>query len=132
MGSIIRQCAANAGVKQRQDISTQEVIERLIFPVINEGFKIYEEGFAYKASDIDMVCVFGYNFPRIKGGPMHYASEIGLRKLQEGLNHYKTIASTGKESYWQCSSLLDECVRTGQVPDAIISHKNSIQLKSKL
>ena len=64
----------------------QEQITRMLFmPMINEGFKILEEGMAQRPADIDVCYVYGYNFPKFRGGPMHYADSIGLKKVKETL-----------------------------------------------
>jgi len=89
----------------------------LIFPVINEGFKILEEGFAFKPSDVDMVCVFGYNFPKTKGGPMHFGGQVGLLKLLERLRFYRGLVSTKNAAYWKPSQMLEECVVKNLSPD---------------
>ena len=62
----------------RRAISDQEILERCIYPMINEGAKILAEGKAYRASDIDIVCLNGYGFPAYRGGPMFYADTVGL------------------------------------------------------
>jgi 3-hydroxyacyl-CoA dehydrogenase len=69
--------SAQAGVTRRA-ISDQEILERCIYPMINEGAKILEEGKAYRASDIDIVWLNGYGFPAYRGGPMFYADSVGL------------------------------------------------------
>lgn len=72
----------------RRHISNDEIVERSIYPLINEGLKILEEGIADKPSDIDIVWIYGYGFPRHLGGPMHYADHVGLRKIRDRLAHY--------------------------------------------
>ncbi|HEY0352019.1 MAG TPA: 3-hydroxyacyl-CoA dehydrogenase NAD-binding domain-containing protein [Enterovirga sp.] len=66
---------------QRRAISDQEILERCIYPMINEGAKILEEGKAIRASDIDMVWIAGYGWPVYRGGPMFYADTVGLDKV---------------------------------------------------
>jgi len=128
VNDIIKECAKNSNIVQRTNITDQEIVERLFYPVINEGFKILEEGFAYKSSDIDMVIDFGYNFPRTKGGPMHYGSEVGLDNVLARLNYYSKNASTAGKSYWKASKMLEECVSKKITPDKFLS----MQQKSKL
>ncbi|CAE8685936.1 unnamed protein product, partial [Polarella glacialis] len=100
-------------------ISNEEVIDRLFFPLINEGFKILEEGYAARASDIDIEYIFGYGFPPIKGGPMFYAENyVGLPKLLELLKVYAAQARNRftqnphylPVDYFEPSPLLVECV----------------------
>lgn len=75
---LIAEKAKQLGVKQRTDISDEEIQNRLIFALINEGANILAEGIAAKASDIDVIWLNGYGFPRYIGGPMHYAETIGI------------------------------------------------------
>jgi 3-hydroxyacyl-CoA dehydrogenase len=81
---IIEDFRAKAGVTPRE-ISDQEIIERTLYTMVNEGAKILEEGMAQRASDIDVVWVYGYGWPVYRGGPMHWADTEGLPKIVEGL-----------------------------------------------
>ncbi|MCL6678881.1 3-hydroxyacyl-CoA dehydrogenase NAD-binding domain-containing protein [Sphingomonas sp. RG327] len=82
---IIEKFAAERGV-ERRTISDQEIVERTIYPMVNEGAKILEEGMAQRASDVDVVWVYGYGWPVYKGGPMFWADNIeGLTKIVAGL-----------------------------------------------
>ena len=82
---IIEDFAARQGV-ERREIGDQEIVERTIYPMVNEGAKILEEGMAQRASDIDVVGVYGYGWPVYKGGPMYWADNIeGLTKIVAGL-----------------------------------------------
>jgi 3-hydroxyacyl-CoA dehydrogenase len=85
---IIREFAARSGVNARA-ISDQEILERTIYPMINEGAKILEEGKAIRASDIDTIWITGYGFPIYRGGPMYHADQVGLAKVVERLEHYE-------------------------------------------
>jgi 3-hydroxyacyl-CoA dehydrogenase len=84
---IIRSFAAKAGVESRE-ISEQEILQRCIYPMINEGAKILEEGIAIRASDIDVTWVYGYGWPVYRGGPMHYADSVGLSHIVDTLRQY--------------------------------------------
>jgi 3-hydroxyacyl-CoA dehydrogenase len=75
--SLIADVSARLGVTRRS-FSETEMIERMIFPLINEGARILQEGIARRASDIDVVWINGYGFPRWRGGPMFHAGEVGL------------------------------------------------------
>ncbi len=77
---IIADFMAKAGTQARQ-VSDDEILERCVYPMINEGAKILEEGKAIRASDIDVVWVNGYGWPVYRGGPMYYADQIGLDKV---------------------------------------------------
>jgi len=81
---IIEKCAADQGIERRA-ITDEEVIERTLYPMINEGAKILEEGIAQRASDIDVVWVYGYGWPRYRGGPMFWADSVGLDAIVAGL-----------------------------------------------
>jgi len=77
---IIRQCADEAGIVRRS-IADQEIVERTMYALVNEGARILAEGIALRASDVDLVYVNGYGFPAWRGGPMCYADTIGLREV---------------------------------------------------
>ena len=81
---IIVEASKRLGIERRA-IDRKEIVERLIFPMINEGAHILEEGIAYRASDIDVVWVYGYGWPVWRGGPMFWADTEGLAKIVEGI-----------------------------------------------
>ncbi|HEX7929980.1 MAG TPA: 3-hydroxyacyl-CoA dehydrogenase NAD-binding domain-containing protein [Sphingomicrobium sp.] len=81
---IIDDFRAKAGVEKR-DISDEEIVERTLYTMVNEGAKILEEGMAQRASDIDVVWVYGYGWPVYRGGPMFWADTVGLQNIVEGL-----------------------------------------------
>ena len=81
---IIEDFAKKQGV-ERREISDQEIIERTLYTMVNEGAKILEEGVAQRPSDIDVVWVYGYGWPVYRGGPMHWADSEGLGKIVDGL-----------------------------------------------
>jgi 3-hydroxyacyl-CoA dehydrogenase len=72
----------------RRKISDDEIVERLVFALVNEGAKILDEGIASKASDIDMVYLTGYGFPLYRGGPMLYADTVGLYNVERAMRKY--------------------------------------------
>jgi 3-hydroxyacyl-CoA dehydrogenase len=84
---IILDLSAANGFTRRQ-IDDQEILERCVYPMINEGAKILEEGIAIRASDIDVVWIYGYGWPVYRGGPMFYADLVGLAKIRDRLSHY--------------------------------------------
>jgi 3-hydroxyacyl-CoA dehydrogenase len=86
--AIIRDFAKSKGIEQRK-IGDAEILERLIYPMINEGAKILEEGKAQRASDIDIVWINGYGWPVYRGGPMFYADNVGLRTVLARLRDYQ-------------------------------------------
>jgi 3-hydroxyacyl-CoA dehydrogenase len=81
---IIEDFGRNQGV-ERREISTQEIVERTLYTMVNEGAKILEEGIAQRASDIDVVWVYGYGWPVYRGGPMFWADTVGLDAIVDGL-----------------------------------------------
>lgn len=102
--------AAMANIEQG-DISNEEVLERCLLPMINEGAKILDEGIAQRASDIDVVYVYGYGWPVYRGGPMHYANSLGLDKVLERIRHYHQL--TGSD-FWEPSPLLVSLAEKGE------------------
>ena len=82
--AIIREFAEARQIRLR-DINKEEILERCLYPMINEGFKILEEGMAIRASDIDIVWINGYGWPVYEGGPMFYGSVVGFDKVLEWL-----------------------------------------------
>jgi 3-hydroxyacyl-CoA dehydrogenase len=72
----------------RRPLNRKEIIERLIFPMINEGARILAEGIAQRASDIDVIWVYGYGFPVWRGGPMFYADQLGLPYIRDRLTEF--------------------------------------------
>ena len=108
---MVKKVAQNNGLPQRQ-LSDQEVLERLFYPLINEGFKILEEGVAKKPSDIDVVYAHGYNWPRVTGGPMNYADRIGLDKILGTLQKYEQQYPS--QGYFKPAKLLLDCVEAKQ------------------
>mmetsp|Transcript_40428 Transcript_40428/g.65153 ORF Transcript_40428/g.65153 Transcript_40428/m.65153 type:complete len:554 (-) Transcript_40428:68-1729(-) len=123
----IMKIRANCGITQRK-IDNQEIFERLLFPIINEGFKILEEGFADKPSDIDVALCLGYNWPRVTGGPMWYADTMdgGLEKLLAALTRMSNLFPDKK--HFKPSNLLVECVQSN-MPLAKFWAKNGQRFK---
>ena len=81
---IIEDFAKKQGV-ERREISDEEIVERTLYTMVNEGAKILEEGIAQRASDIDVVWVYGYGWPVYRGGPMFWADSVGPQKIVDGL-----------------------------------------------
>jgi 3-hydroxyacyl-CoA dehydrogenase len=108
--ALIKQKAAELGVTQRV-ISEQEIVDRLFFPLINEGALILEEGIAQRPGDIDIVYLYGYGFPGAKGGPMCYADHVGLKNVVERINEF---AGTLGADYWKPAPLLVKLASEGK------------------
>eukprot|EP00054_Salpingoeca_dolichothecata_P017714 m.107207 g.107207 ORF g.107207 m.107207 type:complete len:214 (+) comp22567_c1_seq6:1677-2318(+) len=109
VADMIEKRSRDLGITRRL-FDDSEIVERVMFPTINEGFKILEEGIASKPSDIDVVWVYGYGFPRWRGGIMHYADTVGLAKIVARLKHY--YAETKRE-YFQPCKLLENLAAKG-------------------
>ena len=88
---IIDTCA-RLGLKRRE-ISDDEILERMVYPMINEGARILEEKIAARPSDIDVVWIYGYGWPVYRGGPMYYADQIGLKHIADRLSYYAKATS---------------------------------------
>ena len=84
---LIDETLAKLGLKRRQ-ISDEEILERMVYPMINEGARILEEKIAARPSDIDVVWLYGYGWPIYRGGPMFYADQVGLKHIADRLSFY--------------------------------------------
>ena len=102
----IRELARCHLVTPRAAISDTEIVERCLLPLINEGYRIIEEGIAYRTSDLDVVWLSGYGFPADVGGPMFYASQIGLPRVREQLLHYASLRGD-QYGYWTPAAALN-------------------------
>ncbi len=85
---VIREVAAEKGIEQ-VPADDDEILARLLYPVVNEGAKVLEEGIALRASDIDIACIKGYNWPIYRGGPMFWADTVGLDKIVSRLKEFE-------------------------------------------
>ncbi|MEN8196019.1 MAG: 3-hydroxyacyl-CoA dehydrogenase family protein, partial [Pseudomonadota bacterium] len=72
----------------RREISDDEILGRCMYALVNEGAKILEEGIAQRALDIDIIWIYGYGFPRYRGGPMFWADTVGLDKILDSMKRY--------------------------------------------
>jgi 3-hydroxyacyl-CoA dehydrogenase len=106
---IILDFAAKQGINRR-NISDEEILERCVYPMINEGAKILEEGMAIRASDIDIVWLNGYGWPLYRGGPMFYGDLMGLPKVLEKMQAFE--AQMGDD--FKPSALLEKLVAEGK------------------
>ncbi|MEE8535985.1 MAG: 3-hydroxyacyl-CoA dehydrogenase NAD-binding domain-containing protein, partial [Kiloniellales bacterium] len=106
---IIKDFAAKSGVNQRT-IGDEEILERCVYPMINEGAKILEEGKAIRASDIDTVWINGYGWPVYRGGPMFYGDTVGLDKVLAKMKQFQ--AEMGDD--FKPSALLEKLVAEGK------------------
>lgn len=107
---LIEKHAAEAGLKRRA-VSDEEILERCIYALVNEGAKILEEGIAIRPVDIDITYVYGYAFPKHRGGPMHYADHVGLDKVLARIRHFHEISG---EDEWKPAKLIEDLVAQGK------------------
>ncbi|AZC99534.1 3-hydroxyacyl-CoA dehydrogenase [Pseudomonas chlororaphis] len=107
--ALVQEVSEGLGYRRR-DIGPEEILERCLLALVNEGAKILEEGIAGSAHDIDLVYLNGYGFPADKGGPMSWADGQGLVSIQQGL--LRLQAESGV--HWKPARLIDELVRAGK------------------
>jgi 3-hydroxyacyl-CoA dehydrogenase len=106
---IVEQTSAELGI-ERQDIDDDEVLKRCLYPLINEGARILEDGIAIRPSDIDIVYINGYGFPEVTGGPMFWADEQGVANIyQDILRFRKTYGD-----FWTPAPLLERLAKEGK------------------
>ncbi|WP_397448642.1 3-hydroxyacyl-CoA dehydrogenase NAD-binding domain-containing protein [Pseudomonas sp. NA-150] len=111
--ALAERLAAELNINRRP-ISDQEIHDRCLFMLINEGIQLLDEGIAERSSDIDLVWINGYGFPAWRGGPLHYAEQIGLEKLLAGIQDYRQALGSYGEMWFQPAPLLERLVATGQ------------------
>lgn len=102
----------NHGITPRK-ISSEEIVGRLVYSLVNEGAHILEEGIANKASDIDMVYLMGYGFPVWRGGPMHYADQVGLFNVVQAMSRFAQNPSDDA-AFWKPAPLLAKLAADGK------------------
>jgi 3-hydroxyacyl-CoA dehydrogenase len=107
---LIEDVRKEKGITPRK-VSDQEILERCVYALVNEGARILEEGIAQRASDIDMVYLTGYGFPIHRGGPMLYADSVGLYKVARAVERFH--AQTG-DNFWKPAPLLSELAASGK------------------
>ncbi len=106
---LIKTFAIGKGIEQRE-VTNQEVLERLLYPMVNEGAKILDEGIAIRGSDIDVVWVNGYGWPVYRAGPMYWADQLGLAEVAAKVTAYGD--SLGGR-HWELSPLLARLANEG-------------------
>jgi 3-hydroxyacyl-CoA dehydrogenase len=110
---IVEEVAAEEAAKRgvtRRAISDDEIIARIMTALANEGARVLQEGFAIRASDIDVVYVHGFGYPRHRGGPMFYADTVGLPTVLARVKEYRQQFG----DYWQPAPLLEQLVAEGR------------------
>jgi len=94
-------------------ISDEEIVQRLVYSLVNEAAHILEEGIANKASDIDIVYIYGYGFPVHRGGPLNYANEVGLFNVAQAMKRFAQNPQDDS-SFWQPAPLIERLVAEGK------------------
>jgi len=109
VAELVRKWTTEAKIPQRQ-VSSDEIVDRCIYALVNEGARILEEGFALRAVDIDIIYLNGYGFPAYRGGPMWYADTVGLKKV------YDRIVEFQKQhgEIWEPAPLLKQLAEQGK------------------
>ncbi len=107
--TIVERQAQAQGVSRR-DIGDREIVQRLIYALINEGARVLEEGIAQRSGDIDVIYVFGYGFPVARGGPMHFADSVGLKKVYDTICSFHEIHGS---KHWAPAPLLEQLANEG-------------------
>ena len=93
VAEIVADFRQRTGTPQHE-VTDQEIVERTLYPMVNEGARILEEGMAQRAGDIDVVWIYGYGWPPHRGGPMFWAGTEGLAKIVAGLDKHGFAVST--------------------------------------
>ena len=106
--ALIERASRESGTTRRS-ITSEEIVERTIYALINEGARLLEEGCAFRASDIDLVYINGYGFPAYRGGPMHYADETGLRAVCQRTLEFRSVHGAN----WEPAPLLMRLAESG-------------------
>jgi 3-hydroxyacyl-CoA dehydrogenase len=111
-GRLITEHRAELSVVPRR-VDEAEIVDRLVYALVNEGARILEEGIAARASDIDVVYLTGYGFPRARGGPMFYADEVGLGEVVRRVREFASNPH-GDPAFWTPAPLLERLAREGR------------------
>jgi 3-hydroxyacyl-CoA dehydrogenase len=109
VASHVRQWASEAGIPQRE-IPAGEIVDRCVYALVNEGARVLQEGFALRASDIDIIYLNGYGFPAHRGGPMWYADSVGLKQVYERVSEFHRQHGEN----WQPAPLLERLAAQGK------------------
>jgi 3-hydroxyacyl-CoA dehydrogenase len=104
----VRQWAAEAGIPQRE-IPADEIVDRCVYALVNEGARILEEGYALRAVDIDIIYLNGYGFPAYRGGPMWFADTVGLRRVYDHVCEFRRQHG----EIWEPAPLLKQLAEQG-------------------
>ena len=109
VGELVRKWVEETGIVQRQ-ISAAEITDRCLYALVNEGARILQEGYALRASDIDIIYINGYGFPAHRGGPMWYADTVGLKRVYDRICEFHLLHG----EIWQPAPLLKQLAEQGK------------------
>jgi 3-hydroxyacyl-CoA dehydrogenase len=112
VADLLQQYRQSLGIEPRR-IADEEIVQRLVYALVNEGAHIREEGIAGKAGDIDVVYITGYGFPAWRGGPMHYAGQAGLWNVREAMRRFAGNP-VGDQAFWQPAPLIAKLADEGR------------------
>ncbi|MND37779.1 Fatty acid oxidation complex subunit alpha [compost metagenome] len=110
---IAERLAGELGIRRRA-IGDQEIHDRCLFMLINEGIQLLDEGIALRSGDVDLVWINGYGFPAWRGGPLHYAEHLGLAEVLGGIRAYREQLGAYGEMWLQPAPLLERLVAAGK------------------
>jgi 3-hydroxyacyl-CoA dehydrogenase len=108
--SLIRDEAETLGITPRT-FTDEEIVARVIYPLVNEGARILEEEIAQRPGDIDIVYLYGYGFPAHRGGPMFYADSVGAKAVYDKICEFRD--TLGRPEDWQPAPLLQQLAADG-------------------
>jgi len=109
VAALLREWSAQAGIPQRE-ISSEEIVDRCIYALVNEGARILEQGYALRATDIDIIYLYGYGFPSYRGGPMWYADRVGLDRVCDRICEFHRQFG----ALWEPAPLLKQLASQGK------------------
>ncbi len=106
---ILKRVSTDAGIEQRE-ISDAEILDRIVYALVNEGARILEQGYALRSADIDVIYINGYGFPPFRGGPMFYADTVGLDKVLARIEEFHQVHG----HWWTPAPLLKQLADSGK------------------
>ncbi|MDE3170422.1 MAG: 3-hydroxyacyl-CoA dehydrogenase, partial [Acidobacteriota bacterium] len=109
VSALVRKWSVETGIPQRK-ISAEEIVDRCIYRLVNEGAQILDDGVALRAGDIDTIYVNGYGFPAFRGGPMWYADTVGLKKVYDRISEFHREHG----AIWRPAPLLEPLAHAGR------------------
>jgi 3-hydroxyacyl-CoA dehydrogenase len=107
--ALLRKWTAEAGIAQRA-ICSEEIVDRCIYALVNEGARILEQGYALRPTDIDIIHLYGYGFPSYRGGPMWYADRVGLDRVYDRVCEFHRQFGAP----WEAAPLLKQLATQGK------------------